>query len=168
MPQSSTINAKGTYAVSKTADFQSVSQQPFTIGKTYTFENGTSDNQCDLQYTDQITIAASGSQNLDLSGALTNSIGDTVVFAKVRAIQIYAAAANTNDVIVGNVSNGITTPLGAATHSFAVRPDGTAIFVSPKGTSFPVVAGTGDLLKLANGGSGTSVTFDIAILGCSV
>jgi len=35
-------------------------------------------------------------------------------------------------------------------------------------TTYAVTAGTGDLLKVANSAGGTSVTYDIVIIGSSV
>src|SRR5690348_4579425 len=63
--------------------------------------NGTSSGQVSKVFTDQRTIAASGSENLDLAGSLTDALGATLTFAVVKAIWIKADPGNTNNVIIG-------------------------------------------------------------------
>lgn len=129
---------------------------------------GTGVGQADLMYSDTRTLAASASENIDLAGALTDVLGRTLNLAKIKAIMIRASAANTNDVVIGGAAtNAFVGPFGAATHTLAVRPGGEFLIAHP-GTGWAVVAATGDLLKIANGGAGTAVTYDIIIIGTSV
>ena len=100
---------------------------------------------------------------------LADDLGQAQNFAKIKVIMIKASSANTNDLVVGNAaSNGFIGPFGAATHTVAVKPGGT-LLMECSGTlaGWPVTAGTADILKLANGGAGSAVVFDIAILGTS-
>lgn len=83
---------------------------------------------------------------------------------------ISAAAGNTNNVIVGGASsNGFVTWVGAATHTVTVRPGATlALFAgAADAVGYTVTAATGDLLHVANSGSGTTVIYDVIVLGCS-
>lgn len=129
-------------------------------------ESGTGSQQADRVYAKTITLAASATQSLDLSGALTDPIGGSAVFAKIKAIAVRASAGNTNGVIVGNVTNGFVGPFGAATHQVTIPPGG-CFLVSAPDAGWSVVAGTGDLLRVANAGAGTSVTLDIIVIGTS-
>lgn len=132
-----------------------------------TLDDGTGANQADRVYHTSITLAASANQDVDLSGTLTNQIGGTAVFAKVKAILVRARAANTNNVIVGGApANGFVGPFGAATHTLAVKPGGEILLVDP-GTGWTVTPATGDLLRVANSGAGTSVTLDLIVIGTS-
>lgn len=127
--------------------------------------DGTGPNQANRRFVSQRTLAASANEQLDLAGALTDAFGATINMTAIKAILIVAAAGNTNDIIVGNAAtNGFVGPFGAATHTAAVRPGGELLFVAPA-TGWPVTPGTGDQLRIANGGAGTPVTYDIVIIG---
>ena len=137
---------------------------PLSQLATVGYTPGTGSGAADLVFADQRTLTASSTENLDLAGSLTDPFGVTLTCAKVKAIYIFAAAANTNDVIVGGAaSNAFTGPFQDATDKIAVRPGGVAVFAHP-GTGWTVTAGTGDILKVGNGSSGTSVTYDVIIL----
>jgi len=132
------------------------------------FANGSGLNQADRLYSNHFTIAASGTQDLDLAGSLTDIFGAVITMVRVKAIIIIAAAANVNNVVVGNAaSNQFVGPFGAAAHTVAVKPGGILAMIAPDATGWPVTAGTGDILHLANSSSGSGVDFDIAIIGAS-
>ena len=136
--------------------------------KTYSFSftDGTGANKAKNHWHDQRTLAASASEDLDLAGGLTDAFGNVITFTKIKAIIVFAAAANTNDVVLGNAAaNAWIGPFGAAAHTVAVKPGGIAIFIAPDANGYAVTAGTADILKVLNGGAGTSVTYDIFILG---
>lgn len=138
---------------------------------TYTLANGTATGQADRIFSDTRTLAASAAEDLDLAGtALTDAFGVAFTFVKVKGILIVAAAANTNNVIVGGAAtNGFITWVGGATHTVTVRPGGMLLLaVSDADTGgYNVTAATGDLLHVANGGAGTSVSYDVIIWGTS-
>lgn len=141
---------------------------PASVSSIIQFTNGSGANQVDRLFSDQRTITASSNEDLDLAGSLTDAFGATLTFVRVKAIIVKAAAGNTNNVVVGGAaSNQFVGPFGAATHTIAVKPGGALIFVAPDATGWAVTAGTGDLLRIANSGAGTSVTYDIQILGAS-
>jgi hypothetical protein len=140
----------------------------FDIPASTSFVPGTGQGQADVCFMDTRTLAASATENLDLAGALTDAIGRVLNLAKVKAIMIRTAPTNTNDVIIGGAAtNGFVGPFGAATHTLAIRPGGEFLLAAP-GPGWPVTAGTGDLLKILNGGAGTPVTYDIIIIGTTV
>lgn len=118
--------------------------------------------KADLLFSDTRTLAASATENLDLAGVLVNAFGATITAAEIVAIFVKAKATNANSVIVGNVANGFVGPLGA-TGTYAIKPGEYFLAVSASG--WPVTAATADLLKLANGAGGTSVDYDIVIIG---
>lgn len=129
---------------------------------------GTGANQADKIWEDTRTLTASSSEDLDLAGTLTDAFGAVLTFVRVKLLIVYAAAANTNNVVIGNASsNGWTGPFGATTHTLSVRPGGMVSIMAPDATAYGVTATTGDLLHVANSGAGTSVTYDVIVIGSS-
>lgn len=133
------------------------------------FANGTGANQADVLFWDQRPLAASAFEDLDLNGAgLQDAYGANLALARVKGIIVVAASANANNVIVGGAAvNGFISWVGGATHSVTVRPGGVMALFAPDATAYAVTAGTADLLRITNGGAGTSVTYDIVLLGAS-
>lgn len=139
---------------------------PLRVSASHTLANGTGADQIGSMFSDQRTLTASATEELDLAGVLTDLYGQTITFTKIRAILIKAAAANANNVLVGGAaSNAFSTFLGDATDVIVIRPGGTLLLVAPDATGYAVTAGTGDKLKIANSAGGTSVVYDIVLLG---
>lgn len=165
MPLSATIKASITGNHTSALDL-GTADFPFSAAFAKALADGTGIDQADRIFTDTRTITASATDSLDLAGALTNAYG-TVTFARVKAILVTAAAANTNNVNVTRpASNGLPLFL-AAGDGLAVRPGGAFLWMAPDATGVVVTAGTGDLLDLINSGAGTSVTYSIVVLGAS-
>lgn len=141
----------------------------FLFGPNYALGNGTGADQINQIWTDNRTLAASANEDLDLSGtALQSAVGVNIAFTKVRGILVRAAAANVNNVVVGGAaSNGFITPFGAAAHTVNVRPGGCLALIANDAAGYAVTAATADLLRIANSGGGSSVNYDILILGCA-
>lgn len=150
---------------SNALEFGSV-EQTLKYAASHAFTDGTGANQAQKLFTDQRTLAASANESLDLSGVLQDVFGATLAFTKIKAILVKAADGNTNDVVLGGAaSNAWIGPFGASTHTVAVKPGGTAMFVAPDANGYAVTAGTGDLLKVANSAAGSAVTYDIVLVG---
>lgn len=166
MALSANVKVSINATLTKTADFESASSA-IAHALSLAFSDGTAAGQADLIFKDTRTLAASATEDLDMSGALTNIYGETVVFADVRAILITADSANTNNVNVTRpASNGLPLFL-AASDGVAVRPGGAFLYVARDATGIPVTAGTGDLLTLTNSAGSTSVTYSITVIGAS-
>lgn len=134
----------------------------------FALASGVLAGQADRIFSDTRTIAPSGTDDLDLAASLVDIFGATITFVRVKLIAVRAAAANANNVVIGAAaSNQFFGPYGANTHTENVRPGGLSLKVAPDVTAWTVTAGTGDLLRIANGGAGTSVTYDIVIIGAS-
>lgn len=132
--------------------------------------DGTAAGQADRIFHDRRTLAASAAEDLDLAGVLLDVYGATITFARIKVLYIAADPGNTNNVIVGNAAtNGFITWVGAATHTVTVRPGGALLLVAggADATGYAVTAGTGDLLHITNSGAGTSVTYDVVLIGAS-
>lgn len=133
------------------------------------FTSGVAASQADVLFMDERTLAASATENLDLNASLTDAFGAAFNPAKVKAVLVYALAANVNDVVVGGAaSNGWLGPFGAAAHTVAVKPGGFLFMAAPGLAGLgAVTAATGDLLKITNSSSGSSVTYGVIIIGVS-
>ena len=157
---------RGTYAGANDlsavqAEFNALSKSEITLTP------GTSANNADLIFMDTRTIAASSSENLDMAGSLVDPLGATLTFATIKAIYVKASSGNTNNVVVGGAgSNTLLGIFSDATDKIIVKPGGVFMWVAPA-TGAPVTASTGDILLVANSGSGTPVTYDIVIIGTS-
>jgi hypothetical protein len=128
--------------------------------------SGTGASAADKIFSEQRTIAASGTYDLDLQGSLTDGLGAAFTPAKIKCLAVFAAAGNTNDVQVGGDTASV--PLfGAVADYISVKPGGVLILCHP-GAGFAVTATTGDILQFANSSSGTSVTYDVIVIGTSV
>ncbi len=131
-----------------------------------TFSNGTGINQCNEMWSDTRTLTASSTESLDLSGVLVDDFGDSVAFTSIKAILVSASAENTNNVVIGGAaSNAFGGWVNDTSDKIVVHPGGIFCIVAPDAAGYPVTADTGDLLKVANSSSGTSVTYDIVIYG---
>lgn len=121
----------------------------------------------DVLWADTRTLAASGTENLDLAGILAGLIGGTVAAAEITAIYVEAAAANTNDVLIGGAaSNPFNGPLSGTTPKLAVGPSDCALVTNRKG--WTVTASTGDILLVSNSAAGTPVTYTLILIGRTV
>ena len=125
-------------------------------------------NKANILWRDGVrSIAASSNADLDLAGSLSDAFGSTITAAEIVLIFIRASADNANNVQVTRpASNGFAGPFLAAGDGVSIKPGEYAVFVSQSG--WAVTAGTGDLLNLANSGSGSAVVFDVLIVGRTV
>lgn len=140
---------------------------PVEYNATTSLGSGTGDSLADQLFTDQRTIAASGTEDLDLAGGLTDAFGATLTFAKIKTIMIKADPGNTNNVTVKPATtNGFLGPFNAAADTLSIPPAGSVLLQAPA-SGWVVTADTGDLLTIANSSSGTGVTYDIILVGTS-
>jgi hypothetical protein len=144
-------------------------QRRASISSAVTLVDGFATGQADRVFADARTLAASATEDLDLSGALTDAFGATQVFARVKAIFVKAHSDNTNNVNVTRpASNGFPLFL-AAGDGVGLRPGETfgLLCAETDAVGHAVTAATGDLLTITNSGAGTSVTYDIIVIGAS-
>lgn len=157
----------GAYLSNTSADL-TVPAANFAYAQSIHLDSGTGLNAADKLYADSNTLAASANVDIDLAGGLTDALGAALTFARVKALFLRAAVGNSNNVVIGGAaSNQFVGPFGAAAHTIAVKPGGFMGFVAPDATGWAVTAGTGDLLRIANSGAGSSVTYDVVIIGAS-
>lgn len=139
---------------------------PLSYSNRITIPNGTASGQADLCWSDQRTVTASGTDALDLAGVLTGNLGGTLTIVKLKLVYVKAASGNTNACRINRpVSNGVPIFL-AAGDGIDILPGGEFLWVGP-GAGVTVTAATGDLINIDNSSSGTSVTYDVVLIGTS-
>lgn len=126
---------------------------------------GTGDNNANMIWHDQRTLAASATEDLDFAASLTSIInGATLTFTKIKAIIVFAAAANTNNVQVTRPASAGVVLFLAASDGVAVLPGGMFLLTAPK-AGIAVTATTADLVTFTNSAGTTSVTYDVVVIG---
>ncbi|WP_416975657.1 hypothetical protein [Streptomyces sp. 4F14] len=169
MPLSGTMLAVSAFAELTSALDLGTGRAAQSLSRSMSLTNGTGVGKADRLFSDRRTLAASATEDLDLAGVLLDAFGAAVTFARVKGIIVAAAAGNTNNVVVGNAASNAWATLLGATSTVTLRP-GAFVAVGTgvaDATGYAVTAGTGDLLKIANSGAGTSVTYDVHIIGAS-
>jgi len=162
----SDLTVKAACTLSRTLDLGAVSA-PLSLTERIRLASGTGADQADLLFHDTRTLAASATEDLDLAGSLTDALGTSLTFARIKGLIVAAAAGNTNNVNVTRpASNGVPLFL-AASDGIPVRPGGVFAWFAPDATAVAVTGGTGDLLTFTNSAGSTSVTYDVVIVGAS-
>lgn len=156
-------------ALTKTSDLGSVPKAQLDFQRRVQLRTGTAAGQADKLWFDERTLAASATEDLDLAGVLVDEFGATVTLARIKGLVVAAAAGNTNNVVVGAAAANPWAALLGATGTVTVRPGACVAACVSEGdaTGYAVTAGTGDLLKVANSAGGTSVTYQIIVIGAS-
>jgi hypothetical protein len=136
--------------------------------------SGVAVGQADLVFHDQRTLAASANEDLDLIGTmLQEPFGSNLSMLRVKALVVAAMGTSTtpnqNNVVVGAAAANAWTGLLNSTGTVTLRPGAVfcAFASQTDAAGYVVTAGTADLLRVANSAGGTSVTYDIVVIGAS-
>ncbi len=128
--------------------------------------SGTGANQSDIIWHDQRTLSTGAGEDLDLVATLADAFGATLTFARVKAVIIKAADANTTVLTVTRVATSGTSIFLADGDGLTLRPGGIFMVTNPDATGYVVTATTDDTITITNA-SGASATYDIIIIGAS-
>jgi|SRR5688500_4620070 len=167
MPLSASVLIQLQALLTNTSADLTLPSAPLSWARQFNIANGTGANQADRMYIDSNTLAASGTANVDLAGSLTDAFGAALTFARIKAVFIAAAEGNTNDVQVTRPGANGAPLFMAAGDGIVVRPGGAFAWIAPDAVAVPVTAGTGDLLTFTNSAAGSSVTYEVIIIGAS-
>lgn len=145
--------------------------------KAFAWASGVGADSADKAYSVTITRThGSPAGDIDLAGSVTDVFGTTITMARIKAIMIFAYAANINSVVVGG---GATAPIttcffdyvatALAQPAMKIRPGGLLLLAAPQAVAYVVTATTADKLQIANGDEdgSTSVSADVVIIGAS-
>jgi hypothetical protein len=123
------------------------------------FANGSGDNQADCQWSDNRTLTAGSSEDIDL----TTQIDDFNVamgLSELKLLFIKNNSAVQTLTVFNASSNAFQGPV-AASATVAIPPGGQLLLVNPVGWT---VDGTHKVLKVANA-AGVSADYDIIVWG---
>lgn len=155
--------------LTKTADLGNVPKSPLDFSRRVQLRTGTAAGQADKLFYDERTLNASASEDIDLAGVLTDDFGATITNARIKGLVVAAAAANTNNVVIGAASATQWAALLGTTGTVTIRPGAFVAMCVGEADAigYAVAGGSTDLLKVANSGAGTSVTYQIIVIGAS-
>jgi hypothetical protein len=155
--------------LSKSKDLGNIPTSALDFFKRVEMLSGVAAGQADKLWYDERTLAASTSEDLDMVGVQTDDFGDVFSPVRVKCIYLQALDANVNNVIVGGAASNAWAALLGATGTLTLRPGAYAMVGSGKAdaTGYVCAAGATDLLKVANAAAGSSVNYQIIIIGAS-
>lgn len=141
---------------------------PISVTQAINLVNGTGSGSADMIFTDTRTITASpNTESLDLAGSLTDAYGATMTFARIKALIVLAATANTANVnVIRPASNGVPLFL-AAGDGIPVKPGGGFAWFCSDATGIAVTAATGDIITFTGSAGTSAVTYTVIIIGAS-
>lgn len=150
-------------------DLSVIATATLNMAKSSSFSTGTGANQADRMFFDSRNILASANDDLDLNGTtLIDALGVPLALARLKLLAIYAYPGNANNIVMdGAASARITTMMGGTTPTLTIRPGGMFLLTAPDATAYAITATTADILRITNGGAGTSVNYDIVAIGAS-
>lgn len=157
----------------KTSVKGSLSDSSLDIGQaSYSFDdnftvalvNGAGAGAITQVWADIRTIAASSNDDINLT-SLTNALGGAVNFSAIKAMAIKANANNTNNLIIGDAATPFASFFGDAEDTIIIPPGGMINLVNPSATGYVVTPSTNHLLRVTNGGAGSTVNYQIYLYG---
>lgn len=124
--------------------------------------DGTGDGQAQLMWHDTRTVVASANDDIDLAGVLTDAFGQTITFAKVRALLIRNKSTVATLTVGPAAASGVTGFLGTG----EVLPVGAwKLLCCNKSASWTITAGSADKIRITNNSGAVSATYDIVVIG---
>lgn len=167
MPLNTRITAKVGANLTSTPALSTASAIDLTGALEYLLASGTAAGQADRIYTASGTINASTTLSLDIAtgGGLLAPDGAAVAMAKIKAILVKNTHA-TQGLSVSRPAAGVAI-FTAASDAVPVPAGGCLLLFAPGLAGLATVtATTADLIDLVNG-AGSSVTYEVVIIGTS-
>lgn len=170
MPLSTVIENKISFLASKAFDLDVLAKAEKDLVTRLTMTTGVAAGQADRIFLDERTLGASANEDLDLVGTtLLDVFGDAFSVLRVKALHVRALPGNSNNVVVGAAAATQWAAFLGAAGTMTLRP-GTAVTLqagAADATCYVSAAGATDLLRIANSAGGSSVTYQIVIIGAS-
>lgn len=137
------------------------------------WSSGVGTKQFDLAYyrENPTAIAASGNQDFDLAGALTDSFGSTITMAKIVGVVVLnfntAGTLSVRAAAVNGLASWFIALGDGHIVGKAVDDDTPGIYFGWSPVGVTVTAGTGDLLNLLNNDASNGADYAIGLFGRS-
>lgn len=137
---------------------------------TWKFSNGIGANQIKEVFFDRRTATlASPTDDIDLSGVLTNAFNQTILFTTIRELIIINRAERSGENILvggaGIAANAWSSPFGGDQHAvWLIKAGGMKVLIDPL-VGYEVVAAESDTLRIQHDGVTGDIDYDIVIKG---
>jgi hypothetical protein len=133
--------------------------------RTIELANGVGASQADSVYSTTLSITTGATTDVDIKGTLLDALGTAFTPAKVKAIYIFSATANTTNLTLFGDANSVPI-LNTAATTATLLPGGIFLMVQPPLAGIAVTAATGDIIQIANA-AGATASVDLVIVGTS-
>lgn len=145
------------------------SAQPLTQGQTITYGNGAGVSAVNILYSTQLSIAASGTSSAIVLSSLTDPLGNSIAFAKIKIIFIQLAASPTPAASSITFQPGGTHPwnefLNGTTPTITLNTGAFLTVGDPTAAGYAVVSNTHDQFTITNVDSVNTATVNIVMAG---
>src|SRR6185312_7528683 len=122
MNQQTLLHLKIAAALASTPNLGSA-QFALNYEKNDVLSTGSGASQASEVFSDTRTLASGANETLDLNGSLTDALGASVAFTKVKILMIRNNG-TTALTVGGAATNGFISPFGTATDTIKVQPGG--------------------------------------------
>lgn len=139
---------------------------PFAQSVAWAIANGTAAGKADRVWTGTHTLAASASEDLDLSGSLATVLGTTFVTVKCKLLFLFNRATSPGAITAGRGASGGWTWISAVSAGVVIPSNGFVCWCAQT-DGVAVVATTADLVHIAADATAGTYTYDIAVVGTS-
>jgi hypothetical protein len=148
------------------------SSVPISFSHTISLANGTAIDQADRIYYARRSVTSGVPDEIDLAGALTNPLGTTVTFAKIKLMVVANRSTTAANILeVGGDAAAVAAMFGAAPDTIKVAPGSTSnpvgflALASPSLAGYAVTGTTADIIEF-KAAAGT-ISYDVLIVGTS-
>jgi hypothetical protein len=163
---SSSLSISGRFTLTNALDL-STPKDDLSYSFSDTLTTGTGLDSADRLWHDTRTLSATTAEDIDLAGVLTDGLGATVTFAKIKGLIIENTSSTSGCILnVGNGTAGISSWVGNVNDICKIGPGGILLLWNPSLAGYVVTATTADILKIENLG-GSSVDYKIILIGTS-
>lgn len=149
------------------------------LNRTISMSVGTGSDQADEVVSTIVSVAASGTSDLDLGAALTNVVNDTAItLATVKAIVIELLTAtdtDANGTVIGSAATNVTVGgdinaavlgFGGATETWTIN-NGDFLAASRRAAGWAITNATADILQIVNNDAAVGAEVRVTLFGTS-
>lgn len=126
--------------------------------------NGEAVDCAEELFHDRRTVAFGVTDSIDVAGSLTNGLGQTVTFTKIKMVLIKAAETNPNNLEITMPADGIPM-FKTAADAVLLGADDLFLITRRAAAGIAVGAGATDQIDIVNPGGAGSCVYDIYIIG---
>lgn len=161
MSQSARIGLTAEVRQSSDLDLGQASQS-VNLSRVIQLVNGTGEGQANANFTDQRSVGASSSDDLELVGGLNDVFGNSLSFTRINAIAVVADADNGDTI---ELSGDLAELFAGTDPAIVIRPGGFVLLACPDDTGYAVTDTTAETLSISNNDTEASASYEIVLVG---